>query len=366
MKVNSAQNNGLSVHNICRSPIFGSEPGMLSKPQEADRFEKENKKSNKGLWAAVILGAAGIGALIIHKTYGWKILSRKKDKLVFSETFKNISEAKKYFENLGIEYDARGISDNHLSMLNRIKAEIEQLKNMGIKIDKPDSITISDWKNREETKQLFAKHGSTQSEPPESGYYQAFCCHGGNKNHLLIDSNVKDFSHFRHEMGHANHHFGFDSYWNSKGMNGTEFGDNQLKILGSEEKLAKVNDTYGRGRFGNIIEFSLPETPTRFRFINKNGEARYVYIQDMVAKMQKETNCYKPDDISEQVAYIFEGLLENKKFSDEAMLYYDFAGGPRIPNLKINDKTYDEYIESLYNNTDLINKLKENIRIFRI
>ena len=128
MKVNSVQNNGLSVHNIRRTPIFGNEPGMLSKPQEADRFEKENKKSNKGLWAAVILGAAGIGALIIHKTYGWKILSRKKDKLVFPETFKNISEAKKYFENLGIEYDARGISDNHLSMLNRIKAEIEPMQ----------------------------------------------------------------------------------------------------------------------------------------------------------------------------------------------------------------------------------------------
>ena len=48
------------------------------------------------------------------------------------------------------------------------------------------------------------------------------------------------------------------------------------------------------------------------------------------------------------------------------MLYYDFAGGARIPNLKIDGKTYDEYIESLYNNKDLSEKLKQNIKICKI
>ena len=48
------------------------------------------------------------------------------------------------------------------------------------------------------------------------------------------------------------------------------------------------------------------------------------------------------------------------------MLYYDFAGGARIPNKKINGKTYDEYIESLYNTKELIQKLKDNIKISKI
>ena len=96
-------------------------------------------------------------------------------------------------------------------------------------------------------------------------------------------------------------------------------------------------------------------------------ETRYVYVNDIVNRMNEETNCYKPESLSEQVAYVFDGLVKGEKtFSDEVMLYYDFAGGARIPNLKIGGKIYDEYIESLYNNPDLIQKLKDNIKILKL
>ena len=95
-------------------------------------------------------------------------------------------------------------------------------------------------------------------------------------------------------------------------------------------------------------------------------ETRYVYVNNIVNKMNEETHCYSPQDLDEHVAYVFDGLVKGKKFSDEVMLYYDFAGGARIPNFKIGGKTYDEYIESLYNNSELVQRLRDNIKILKL
>ena len=363
MKANSV---GLGVNIPTVQLNFRSD--TVHAPQNGhDEFVRSEKPSSKKKTGWIVAGliALGAGAIIAHKS-GW--FKKATDKVITSGDvkFKNIDEAKKYFENIGVETDFRGANETHLPMLNRIKDQIKQLKEMGVKKEKPDSITISDWKNREETKELFQKHGSLNEEPPESGYYKAFSLYGkGNTEeaHILIDSNAS-FDQFRHEMGHINHHRGLDSYWHSKGIKGYDFANKQLEILGSEEKIyPKINGLYGR----NLIEFPVDGTSTKFRFATENGEIRYIYPQNIIDKMQQETRAYdNGKTLTEQIAYIFEGLLKGDKFSDEAMLYYDFAGGARIPNLKIDGKTYDEYIETLYNNKDLIEKLRQNVKISKI
>ena len=228
---------------------------------------------------------------------------------------------------------------------------------MGVKKDKPDSITISDWKNRIELEELQRAKG-VSSDAYEPNYFaQCLSSENNNKSHIFINSNKPDFDMFRHEMGHVND-FNHDSLWHSKGFKGHDFADKQLQILGKDEKIYR-----NAGKFNNIFYFHPSKQTTSFTFPNKNMETRYVHAQNMISKMQSETGCYAPENLIEQKAYIFERLLKGDKFSDEVMLYYDFAGGARIPNLKIDDKSYDEYIESLYNNKDLIDKLKQNIKI---
>lgn len=346
---------------------FRSEPNVYAPQNRHDEFVKSQKSStsNKSLWIIGGIVLAGISAFLTHKAGWWGRGKLEEVKDFFNDSkFTKISEAKEYFEKLGIEIDFRGANDKHLDMLNRIKENIKQLKEMGVKKDKPDSITISDWKNREETRVLFAKRGSVKEEPPESGYYQAFTVWGkGEEAHILIDSNV-DFNQFRHEMGHINHQRGLDSFWQSKDIKGYDFANKQLEILGYGEKIySKIAGLSSR----NILEFPIKGTNSRYRFPTENGEIRYIYPQAMIDRMQQETKSYDGGkDLCEQIAYVFEGLLQGKKFSDEVMLYYDFSGGARIPNLKIDGKTYDEYIESLYNNSELIQKLRENVIISKI
>ena len=62
----------------------------------------------------------------------------------------------------------------------------------------------------------------------------------------------------------------------------------------------------------------------------------------------------------------FEGLNKGQKYSDEVMLIYDFCGGGRVPNLVIKGKKYDDYIASLYENKDLIQRLKSLLDIRKL
>ena len=163
-------------------------------------------------------------------------------------------------------------------------------------------------------------------------------------------------------MGHANHFRGHDSFWEAKGLINQDFADKQLDILGQDIKIYR-----GTSDFKNIFQFNPDNNSAKFAFPNQDRETRFIYVNDIVNRMNQETSCYKPESLSEQVAYVFDGQVkENKTFSDEVMLYYDFAGGARIPNLKIKGKTYDEYIESLYNNKELVQKLRDNIKILKL
>ena len=349
---------------ITPNPTNFRSQNVVHTPQNGhDEFVCTNKKqnNNKAWWTLGGAALLGIGAFLTHKAGWWgkAKLEKKADEILNIGEFKKVEEAKEYFEKLGIITDLRGATDEHLPLLNRIKENLEQLKEMGVKKEKPDSITISNWKNKTELEELHNKNGVNSSEY-EPNYFAQCLTSKDKKHHIYINSNKTDFDMFRHEMGHVND-FSHDSLWHSKGKMGHDFADKQLQIVGQEETIYR-----GTRDFDNIFYFNPQQTNTSFTFPNKNMETRFVHAQNMISRMQSETGCYASESLIEQKAYIFEGLLQGKTFSDEVMLYYDFSGGARIPNLKIKGKTYDEYIESLYNNKDLIEKLQQNIKISKL
>ena len=354
MKVNSV---GFEAVLASKQTNFRSQNPQHASQTEHDEFvSKKKSQKNRMIRLAASLSVVVAGLLLLKLTK-----KPPKDILTIPE-FENISQAKRYFEKLGIETDFRGAKEEHLSLLNKIKDNLKQLQEMGVKKDKPDSIIISDWKNASEYEELCRKKGLNVER--KEGYW-AFCGRAENgKNHIFINSNHPEFEKFLHEMGHANHFTGIDSLWHSKGFLGQDFTDKQLKILNTTEKIYR-----GRveAKLNNIFCQKDVHSSSKYIFPNAEGEVRYVHTKGMIDKMYSETNCYDGGKfLTEQVADVFEGLIKGKKFSDETMLYYDFAGGARIPNLKINGKSYDEYIESLYNNQELIQKLRENIKITKI
>lgn len=356
-----------SIINITpKAPVFRSETAVMPVIKtEQDEFVSENKKKPKNTVLKTIAGLTliGVGGFLTFKAFSRNSVKGKIDDIKNNITFKKVEEAKEYFEKLGIETDFRGATDEHLPMLNRIKDNLSKIKEMGVKIQKPDSITISDWKNASEYEELIRKKGIDIERRED---FWAFCSGKNDENHIFINSNKAFFDKFIHEMGHANHFKGFDSYWHSKGLTQHDFADKQLEILGSSDKVYRDGRVHGLN-LSNILRLSENQSPSKFVFPNAERETRYVTVQNAVDKMQSETNCYDGGKhIHEQVADVFEGLLQGKTFSDETMLYYDFAGGARIPNLKIEGKNYDDYIESLYNNSELIQKLRENIKISKI
>ena len=358
MKVVSVGNN-LNIYS--KTPNFRSETGMSAIQSEHDKFVSSGvKKKNNTLPVVCGLAVLGIGAIFAHKA-GW--FRKTTDKLTGDMKFKNINDAKEYFENLGIDTIFRDVTDEHLPLLNRIKDDLIKLKELGVKIDKPKTLTVSDWHKAEEYEELCRQRGITVERIED---YQAFC--QGDKsgaNHVFVNSSKPGTDVFRHEMGHANHHRGHDSFWEAKGIKNHDFADKQLEILGKDIKVYR-DGPVENVELNNIFHLTL-KNDGRGIFPTSDKETRYVYCSDILAKMQQETSCYKPKSLSEQVAYIFDGLIKgNKTFSDEVMLYYDFAGGARIPNLKIDGKTYDEYIETLYNNPELIQKLRDNVKILKL
>ena len=329
-----------------------------------DQFIKTDKSDStkKAWWIAGGVTLLGVGAFFAHKA-GW--FKRSVDKAISKndilniKEFKKVDEAKEYFEALGIKTEFRDVTEEHIPLLNRIKENLKQLKEMEIKIDKPDSINISNWQNEAEYREVLSNRGVKVNDYIPN--YHALCAtNKQQENHIFINSNITAFDKFRHEMGHANYYRGMDSFWEAKGMTNTEHANKQLEILGSTEKMYDG----GLQNLTNIIQFK-PDNASRYIFPNSEMKSIYVDTSAAVNKMQTEVNCYNSSSIEEQCADIFEGLLQGKKYSDEVMLYYDFAGGARIPKLNINGKTYDEYIESLYNNQNLIAKLRENIILSR-
>lgn len=355
MKVNCVENVKINYN----SPAFRSERVVAPEQKVHDEFvaAKKEPKNDKAWYIAGGLILAGIGAFLARRAGLWGRVNKKQEAV--DTVFKKVDEAKKYFESLGINTEFRDVTEEHLPLLNRIKNDLNKLKELDVKFKKPETLTVSDWHKAEEYEELCRKRGIRMERREE---YHAFC-QGDERgaNHIFVNSSKPNTDWFRHEMGHANHLRGHDSYWEAKGIQNHDFADKQLELLGQDIKIYR-----GTNDFKNIFHFNPQENPTRFAFPNQDMETRFVYVNNIVNRMNEETHCYSPKDLSEHVAYVFDGLVKGEKFSDEVMLYYDFAGGARIPNLKIDNKAYDEYIASLYEKPELIQKLRDNIKILKL
>ncbi len=289
-------------------------------------------------------------------------------KLDCTAGFRTKEEIIQYFKSLGIDVRLEDFTSTHLESFNLIRDDVELLRRMGLKEAVPKGICLSDWRNVEKTKQLLTEYGLERSLPSTN---RAYC--GGNSNIVFINSSDKAlersngvFRKFKHEIGHRRHY----THYNSKGIlgsNGTysvlgkglndnvSFANRQLEVLGINAKVFKIPNY--------SMQYQVT-APVNGKFIPLEGNrVLNVDVSKMTAYMNGKCHCYNKEYLSEQVAEVFEDLLKGRRYNDLTMLMYDFAGGGRIPNLIINGQKYDDYIKSLYENKELVNKLKEFIEI---
>lgn len=406
--VNERQQLQLNINNVMQNPLDNV---SFKSEEKTPVVQKEGLSSNSKLGIGLgIVTLIGLGAeLIIGKGKHIKSLWQKiVEKSPISSTqklntgipeikdFKNLEEAKEYFERIGIKTIFKDGSEKHLVDLNNIKKDLVLLDKNGVAIPKPNSIIISDWHNVDELKQIFRTQNIDERKAEScktlAGYWGTIGKCTDNKSHVIINSSFSgNYGKFIHEMGHIHQDSFRTSYWHSKGLSDREFINKQLDVLGlsdigiAEDGIDMIiresGEEFSPAIFRNVYYSNVsPEVKTKlknlFPSINNEGDYlklfsifgkdRKTYVinaKKMADKMYSESGVYAPEKIWENVAEIFEGLNKGKEYSDLVMLMYDINGGGRVPNLVIKGKKYDEYIESLYNNKDLITELRKCIEV---
>lgn len=380
--------------------------------QVQSKLKKEGSSTGKKI--GIGLGVVALIGLAVEVIWGkgrhlktfWEKIAGKGTKTVKPPSsnstptvtdFKNIDEAKEYFESMGIKTVFKDGSEKHLIDLNHIKDNLPILEKNGVAIAKPNSIIISDWRNVEEAKQIFRKFNINELKA-DTNVQVADWAWGtvvkgtDDKCHVLINSShVGNCGKFIHEMGHIHQDSFKTSFWHSKGLSDREFIDKQLKVFGLSDIgicddgvdliLREAGNKYIPSLFRNIhfdrlgqeaktkVKNMFPDIVNEddylklFSLYGKDRKNYVINAKKMVDKMYSESGVYAPAKTWENVAEIFEGLNKGKEYSDLVMLMYDINGGGRVPNLVIKGMKYDDYIESLYNNKDLIRKLRECIEV---
>lgn len=313
--------------------------------------------------------------------------------------FKNLDEAKAWFESIGVKTVFKEGSDRHLTDLNKIKNDLALLEKNGVSLPKPESIIVADWNNTEELKQILRQLNISEQQAAicKSGSWAWGTVAKGSddKCHVLINSAFGgDYGRFIHEMGHIHQDYLHSSFWHTKLSSEKEFLDKQLEVFGLTEIglhdgfLANMARNFRQEnvksifRGYNLLEQASSETKEKiyrmfpdvgandlekiFSIVGKDGKTYYINAKKMVDKMASESGVYAPTKTWENVAEIFQGLNQGKEYSDLVMLMYDINGGGRVPTLIIKGKKYDDYIASLYNNPDLIRQLRECIEIKKL
>lgn len=379
--------------------------------KETSVVQKEGLSTNSKLGISLgIVTLIGLGAELIvgkgkHIKSFWQKIVGKSPKSTTQKPntgipeiadFKNLEEAKEYFDRLGIKTIFKDGSEKHLVDLNNIKNDLVLLDKNGVAIPKPNSIILCDWHNVDESKQIFRTLNIDERKADScktlAGYWGTISKSTDNKCHVIINSSFSgNYGKFIHEMGHIHQDSFRTSYWHSKGLSDREFINKQLDVLGlsdigiADDGIDMIIRESGNEFTPAIFRHVYYENASQgvktklenlFTSINLDedylklfcifGKDRKTYVvnnKKMVDKMYSESGVYAPEKIWENVAEIFEGLNKGKEYSDLVMLMYDINGGGRVPNLVIKGKKYDDYIESLYNNKDLIAELRKCIEV---
>ena len=404
--VNERQQLQLNINNVMQNPLGNV---SFKGEEKTPVVQKEGLSSSSKLGIGLgIVTLIGLGAELIigkgkHIKSLWQKLVSPKSTMQKPNTgipkivdFKNLEEAKKYFDRFGIKTIVKDGSENHLTDLNNIKKDLVLLEKNGVAIPKPNSIILCDWQNVDESKQIFRTLNIDERKADScktlAGYWGTISKSTDNKCHVIINSSFSgNYGKFIHEMGHIHQDSFRTSYWHSKGLSDREFINKQLDVLGLSDIgiaddgidmiIRESGNEFTPAIFHNVHYANVsPEVKIKiknlfpsikndddylklFSIFGKDRKTYVINAKKMADKMYSESGVYAPEKIWENVAEIFEGLNKGKEYSDLVMLMYDINGGGRVPNLVIKGKKYDDYIESLYNNKDLITELRKCIEV---
>ena len=355
-------------------PNKPSEPNEVpNKPKQGEVNEKEKPKGVKGEEKPQTTGTSSLPHIA---------------------DFKNIDEAKEYFESIGIKTIFKPGTEKHLEDLNSFKKDFLLMEQNGVAMPKPDGIIFGDWSNQNEMREIFnSLHlRDRAAQLDRVGLWGTVERAEDGKLYAIINTKFSNYCGIAHEMGHIHQDSLHSSYWQTKLSSEKEFLDKQLEVFGLTDIglhdlfLRNMADGFGRDniksifRGYNFADKASTETKEKlyqmfpgigendlekiFTIVGKNGKTYRINAKKMVDKMASEFDYfYAPTRSFENVAEIFSRLNRGQKFSDLVMLMYDINGGGRVPNLIIKGKKYDDYIESLYNNHDLIRQLRESIEV---
>ena len=229
--------------------------------------------------------------------------------------FSSISEAEAHFRNLGIDVDLKKCTD--FRQIAQIDAELAKIKAMGIE-SQVKSITVTPF-DRQSMLNATRARGLNLTENVHSGIYGY-----SDQGHIFLNSNGNCFRRMangsdviKHEIGH--------------------YHRNVLK-----------DNFYGTSEYGNEVYASAIRN-----IAQKTNMSERQIIDKLTSRLSSEVKSYSTM-ADESFADMFSLMIDGKEYSKGAMLFYDMAGGARIPNKVINGMQYDDYMVKLYSNAENI------------
>lgn len=233
--------------------------------------------------------------------------------------FRSIQEAESHFRNMGIDVDLSKCTD--LRHLTQIDTELAKIKAMGID-SQVKSITITPFDNKSllEAGRTKSIENSIIETIGENGgnisWAHGFSCDG----HVFMNTNgfrrmANGSEVIKHEIGHYHRNVLKDNVF---GEGAETVLNNTLKKIGGKTNMTKEQ-----------------------------------VLDKLTSKLHSEVKSYSPM-ADESFADMFSLMIDGKQYSKGTMLFYDMAGGGRIPNKVINGMKYDDYIWKLYEDADNI------------
>lgn len=216
---------------------------------------------------------------------------------------------------MGIDADFSKCTD--LRQLTQLDTELAKVKAMGID-SQVKSITVTSFDKKSMIKATNAR-GVECPENMCSGVYGM-----SDEGHIFLNSNGNGFIRMsngsdviKHEIGH--------------------YHRNVLK-----------DNVYGAAEDANEVY-----SATVRNIAQKNNMTPQQVVEKLTAKLHSEVKSYN-SMADESFADMFSLMIDGKQYSKGAMLFYDMAGGGRIPNKVINGMKYDDYICKLYEDAENI------------